>query len=114
MSRRREREPERVWVAPPAPHLECSVCTEPFTDPVTLACGHTFCRACAVQWFNTPAKRCPVARCPASSNSKPAALPTAYVVKDIVADLRVHCRFGLREDEHGSWTPDAPRAVKLS
>ena len=62
MSRRRERERERVWVAPPAPELECSVCTDVFTDPVTLACGHTFCRACAVQWFDAPAKRGPLRR----------------------------------------------------
>ncbi|KAM9315539.1 E3 ubiquitin/ISG15 ligase TRIM25-like [Gastrophryne carolinensis] len=26
--------------------LECSVCLTVFTDPVTLRCGHNFCRAC--------------------------------------------------------------------
>ena len=106
MSRRREREPERVWVTAPAAGLECSVCTEVFTDPVTLACGHTFCRACALSWFTMPAKLCPVARCPASANTQPAALPTQYALKDVIESLRVYCRFGLREDERGAWIPD--------
>ena len=104
MSRGREREPERVSVA--APELECSICTEVFTDPVTLACGHTFCRACAVGWFDVASKRCPTARCPASAKSKPAALPTAYAIKSLVEALRVHCRYGVREDKRGGWELD--------
>ena len=83
-----------MWVAPPAPDLECSVCSEVFTDPVTLACGHTFCRSCALRWFTNSAKRCPVARCPASANTQPQALPTQYVLKGVLDALRVHCRFG--------------------
>jgi hypothetical protein len=27
-------------------NLVCSVCADPFVDPVSLPCGHTFCRAC--------------------------------------------------------------------
>ena len=107
MSQRRQREPGRVWVMPPSPDLECSVCTEIFVDPVVLACGHTFCRACAVRWFNAPAKRCPVARCPASANSQPATLPSAYALKNMAEALRVYCRYGLREDERGEWVCDA-------
>jgi sugar lactone lactonase YvrE len=95
-----------VWVTPPAPDLECSVCSEVFTDPVQLACGHTFCRACAVRWFTSSAKRCPVARCAASAGSKPASLPTAFALKGVVEALRVYCRFGVREDERGAWKPD--------
>jgi len=105
MSRRREREPERVWVVPPVPELECCVCTEVFTDPVSLFCGHTFCRQCAVRWFAMPRKLCPAARCPASAKSKPAQLPPAYALKGVVDALRVYCRYGLREDEE-RWTPD--------
>ena len=96
-----------MWVTPPSPDLECSICTEIFVDPITLLCGHTFCRACAVRWFNAPAKRCPVARCPASANSQPATLPSAYTVKNLAEALRVYCRYGLREDERGEWVPDA-------
>ena len=107
MSQRRPREPGRVWVTPPSPDLQCSVCTDIFVDPIALLCGHTFCRACAVRWFNAPAKRCPVARCPASANSQPATLPSAYTVKNLAEALRVYCRYGLREDERGEWVPDA-------
>ena len=82
------------------------MCSEVFTDPVTLACGHTFCRACAVRWFTNPAKRCPVARCAASAKSKPATLPAAYALKGVVESLRVYCRFGVREDERGAWVAD--------
>ena len=106
MSRTGGREPGRVWVSPPAPELECSVCTEVFHDPVTLACGHTFCRACTTRWFTTAAKRCPTARCPASANSQPAALPTNYALKSIAEALLVHCRFGTREGERGEWLAD--------
>ena len=82
------------------------MCSEVFTDPVTLACGHTFCRACALRWFTSPAKRCPVARCAASANTQPQALPTQYVLKGVLDALRVYCRFGVREDERGAWVPD--------
>ena len=107
MSQRRLRELGRVWVTPPSPDLECSVCLDVFADPVALACGHTFCRACAMGHFTAPAKRCPVARCPASANSQPATLPSAYALKNMAEALRVYCRYGLREDEHGEWVPDA-------
>lgn len=26
--------------------LECSICFEPFTEPLLTGCGHTFCREC--------------------------------------------------------------------
>jgi hypothetical protein len=95
-----------MWVVPPPPVLECSVCSEVFADPVTLACGHTFCRACAVRWFTNSAKRCPVCRGPDTAGSNPATLSTAITVKGMVEELRVYCRFGMREDERGAWVPD--------
>ncbi|XP_056373766.1 E3 ubiquitin/ISG15 ligase TRIM25-like [Hyla sarda] len=33
--------------------LECSVCLNLYTDPVTLRCGHNFCRVCIDQFLNT-------------------------------------------------------------
>ncbi|XP_073506410.1 E3 ubiquitin/ISG15 ligase TRIM25-like [Phyllobates terribilis] len=33
--------------------LECSVCLTLYTDPVTLRCGHNFCRVCIDQNLNT-------------------------------------------------------------
>uniref|UniRef100_A0A4W3GVF0 Uncharacterized protein n=1 Tax=Callorhinchus milii TaxID=7868 RepID=A0A4W3GVF0_CALMI len=43
--------------------LKCSVCLELFTDPVTLDCGHNFCRSCISQsWENRESKACPECR----------------------------------------------------
>ncbi|XP_075132042.1 uncharacterized protein LOC142204634 [Leptodactylus fuscus] len=33
--------------------LECSICLSLYTDPVTLRCGHNFCRVCVDQVLNT-------------------------------------------------------------
>ncbi len=93
-----------MWVTPPDKNLECSMCIEPFTDPVTLACGHTFCRACAESCFEAASKCCPLCRHPVTTN--PAALQTAYALKGMVEALRVHCRFGVCEGERGSWKHD--------
>ncbi|XP_075037558.1 E3 ubiquitin/ISG15 ligase TRIM25-like [Mixophyes fleayi] len=32
--------------------LRCSICLSPYTDPVSLRCGHIFCRVCIVKMFN--------------------------------------------------------------
>ena len=34
----------------------CSCCYEILLDPTTLACGHTFCRYCLANWWNTSRK----------------------------------------------------------
>lgn len=87
--------------------LSCSVCEEAFTQPVSLACGHTYCRTCAELWFTGgPDRRCPAARCEASAGATPSALPTNYVIQSMVAQQRVHCRFGLRAlEQSGAWVP---------
>ncbi|XP_046346675.2 tripartite motif-containing protein 65-like [Haliotis rufescens] len=33
--------------------LTCSICTEVFTDPCTLQCDHSFCRACITQYLQS-------------------------------------------------------------
>ncbi|XP_067228588.1 E3 ubiquitin-protein ligase TRIM39-like isoform X5 [Chanodichthys erythropterus] len=40
--------------------LQCSICLEVFTDPVTTPCGHNFCRTCLSKcWTNTQTCFCP-------------------------------------------------------
>ncbi|XP_067227246.1 E3 ubiquitin-protein ligase TRIM39-like [Chanodichthys erythropterus] len=40
--------------------LQCSICLEVFTDPVTTSCGHTFCRTCLSKcWTSSRNCVCP-------------------------------------------------------
>uniref|UniRef100_A0A672N9C0 RING-type domain-containing protein n=1 Tax=Sinocyclocheilus grahami TaxID=75366 RepID=A0A672N9C0_SINGR len=40
--------------------LQCSICLDVFTDPVTTPCGHNFCRTCLNKcWTNTHICFCP-------------------------------------------------------
>ncbi|XP_067865451.1 zinc-binding protein A33-like [Heterodontus francisci] len=43
--------------------LNCSICLDFFTDPVTLECGHNFCRSCITQcWEKKEINSCPECR----------------------------------------------------
>uniref|UniRef100_A0A4W3GIK1 RING-type domain-containing protein n=1 Tax=Callorhinchus milii TaxID=7868 RepID=A0A4W3GIK1_CALMI len=35
------------------PEATCSICLEFYTDPVTIDCGHNFCRDCILQCWGT-------------------------------------------------------------
>ncbi|KAG7327055.1 hypothetical protein KOW79_010456 [Hemibagrus wyckioides] len=46
-----------------ANHLKCPICFEIFTEPVTLACGHSYCLRCIKDYFKQNSKRvCPECR----------------------------------------------------
>ena len=38
--------------------LECIICFDIFDDPITLPCGHTFCRQCVLCVFNRKCALC--------------------------------------------------------
>ncbi|XP_078422666.1 zinc-binding protein A33-like [Cetorhinus maximus] len=42
--------------------LNCSICLDFFTDPVTLECGHNFCRSCITQCWEKEVNSCPECR----------------------------------------------------
>ncbi|KAM6949488.1 nuclear factor 7, ovary-like [Aplochiton taeniatus] len=43
--------------------LECSVCLDVFTDPVSTPCGHNFCQTCINSyWDNNKVFRCPLCK----------------------------------------------------
>ncbi|XP_062863297.1 E3 ubiquitin-protein ligase TRIM68-like [Trichomycterus rosablanca] len=43
--------------------LQCSICLDVFTDPVTTSCGHNFCRSCLTQhWDKSPQCHCPLCK----------------------------------------------------
>lgn len=44
-------------------HLLCSLCLDVFTDPVTIPCGHNFCKVCITQhWDNNIQCHCPTCK----------------------------------------------------
>ncbi|XP_073692510.1 E3 ubiquitin-protein ligase TRIM39-like isoform X2 [Garra rufa] len=48
---------------PLAEELQCSVCLDVFTDPVTIPCGHNFCKSCLNQcWNNSETCICPLCK----------------------------------------------------
>ncbi|KAM4746595.1 uncharacterized protein FYW61_020799 [Anableps anableps] len=43
--------------------LSCYVCSETFTDPVSLSCNHSFCSSCLQKfWEQTENKNCPICK----------------------------------------------------
>ncbi|CAN0095155.1 unnamed protein product, partial [Phaeothamnion confervicola] len=42
--------------------LQCGVCLSVVCQPITLSCGHTFCRTCIVRTLRRNKKRCPSCR----------------------------------------------------
>ena len=66
-----------------------------------LPCGHTFCRECVVRWFERQ-RTCPECR---ADTAPGAPLPTNWTVRAQVNELRVRCRFGVKE-EGDRWVAD--------
>lgn len=95
------REPGRVWAAPPHASLSCAVCLDVFTDPRSLSCGHVFCRACVARLLER-ISACPTCRAPVAPGVTAAGLPVAWPLQGMVSELRVRCRFGVKE-EGGAW-----------
>ncbi|PVD22044.1 hypothetical protein C0Q70_17847 [Pomacea canaliculata] len=79
------------------PHeRECAVCTNDFTKPKILPCGHLLCRQCVISWMDSkPDAGCPLCRCPiveqsdGSSSATVDALPTDFVMEALVESARV-------------------------
>ncbi|KAJ4457849.1 putative protein kinase [Paratrimastix pyriformis] len=82
-----------VEPAPPKSYWECPVCISPFRDPVILGCGHTFCRECC-----SGETKCPLDRSPVTS------LIPNRIVAEVVANLKIHCRYACEQSESGEWS----------
>mmetsp|Transcript_58343 Transcript_58343/g.52553 ORF Transcript_58343/g.52553 Transcript_58343/m.52553 type:complete len:489 (-) Transcript_58343:323-1789(-) len=46
--------------------FECDICLDCYIEPLTLSCGHTFCRLCIIQIHSKCDKKCPLCKavCP--------------------------------------------------
>jgi hypothetical protein len=67
------------------------------------SCGHSFCEACLEQWLPKPCPTCRKKPTVGLSRgcARKALFAPAFVVRDVVGDLRVRCRFGLRALDGG-------------
>ncbi|XP_077405910.1 tripartite motif containing 108 [Vanacampus margaritifer] len=62
-----------------ADDLTCSICLTIFTNPVTLLCGHSFCRTCLTDFLDTHLQ-CPQCRTPVAFGKEVAALSTNFIL----------------------------------
>jgi hypothetical protein len=65
--------------------IECPVCLDEFTSPVTAPCGHTLCRECYVSLTQTRQALCPTCRAPIPVT--PPAINIA--IRDLLEQLHV-------------------------
>ncbi|XP_036790225.1 uncharacterized protein LOC110513232 isoform X2 [Oncorhynchus mykiss] len=86
-------------------HFRCSVCTEVFKEPVSIPCGHSYCRRCIETYWNQPDQTgdydCP--QCRKRFRTRPDLLTNSALEKVIeklhqagfkVPDLPKHCYAG--------------------
>ncbi|SPQ98559.1 E3 ubiquitin-protein ligase CHFR [Plasmodiophora brassicae] len=50
--------------------LTCSICLEPYLDPLTFQCSHSFCQSCIELWLRQNCE-CPVCRTPVTRDPVP-------------------------------------------
>ncbi|XP_059930476.1 E3 ubiquitin-protein ligase TRIM7-like [Gadus macrocephalus] len=73
--------------------LQCPICFQVFTEPVSTPCGHNFCKACIVRfWTDQTAPCCPCCRQPC----RPSEIRVNTGLRDIVE------RFISTREEEGS------------
>lgn len=69
--------------------LECGICLSLVCQPVSISCGHTFCRTCLVKTLQRSAKRCPCCRavCHARAEDQPQNVMIADIAKALFPEL---------------------------
>ncbi|XP_076006665.1 E3 ubiquitin/ISG15 ligase TRIM25-like [Genypterus blacodes] len=60
--------------------LQCSICLDVFTEPVTIECGHSFCKACIDQHWN-PDAQCVCPLCNKLIGAKPELCVNAIIAE---------------------------------
>ncbi|XP_073504992.1 RING finger protein 112-like [Phyllobates terribilis] len=85
--------------------ITCSICLHELSDPVSITCGHTFCKPCISSYWSTPQPfgyRCPECRkvCPREQ------LIPAYRLQQLVSKVQL-----VVKEQQSKLAP--PRAVQL-
>ncbi|TVH12527.1 E3 ubiquitin/ISG15 ligase TRIM25 [Bagarius yarrelli] len=89
--------------------LTCSICLCPFTEPVSLRCGHSFCRVCLEEtWSSTSSYFCP--HCREHYPTKPQ-LKKNTVLSAVVETFRAKAGSGVGSDGGGGVVPDTAAAM---
>ncbi|XP_076586360.1 zinc-binding protein A33-like [Chaetodon auriga] len=66
-------------------YLSCHVCSETFTDPVSLSCNHSFCSSCLQQfWEQAKNNNCPICKRKSSKDHPPVSFSLKELA-DIIA-----------------------------
>lgn len=68
-----------------AEHLECIICSKLMYEPVTTACGHSFCRACLSRALDSN-DACPICR-----NQLHLENPSTLAITNVLRNAIVHC-----------------------
>ncbi|KAM9416527.1 nuclear factor 7, brain-like isoform 1-T5 [Salvelinus alpinus] len=97
-------------------HLCCAICTEIFTDPVSLSCQHIFCKRCLEQSLEAGLpRRCPECRAPITDRN----FQINRLVRNMVDQLRLeqgrqeNTRGQRPTEERGDECPEHGEAMKL-
>ncbi|XP_062339441.1 E3 ubiquitin-protein ligase TRIM39-like [Osmerus eperlanus] len=66
--------------------FQCSICLDVFTDPVSIPCGHNFCKACITKyWDNCDLCQCPM--CKMTFDKRP-----DLYVNTFISEMAAHVR----------------------
>ncbi|XP_029995676.1 nuclear factor 7, ovary-like [Sphaeramia orbicularis] len=93
-----------------AQDLTCSICLTLFSDPLTLLCGHSFCRKCITD--------CPITQCPQCRTSLPSpeevkCLPTSHILKSLAEKAKEETKQSHDRAEAQWLCPDHDEKLKL-
>lgn len=81
-------------------HLNCPICQQPFINPLTTICGHTFCKECIYECFKMSKDNlaseplrgcCPLDRTPLDATNHNDLFPTPLLIINLIDDLKVYC-----------------------
>lgn len=78
-------------------HLNCPICQQPFIQPLTTICSHSFCRECIFEYFKLTEEidksscTCPLDRTPLNPKNVNDVFPTPLIISNLIDDLQVYC-----------------------